>query len=168
MTKSGNRAGERADGRSSGSSIQSRDEKRSVAARRKQAGRRDERHGRNWIFVLVPVAVVIVIGLGILWYSSSQPGETQGHAGGSAASVTASSEQSSALASVVWPTYVSRGGPAVTEGYQFAVLRPDVLQYMPCYCGCGQHNGHRSNEECFVANMNQGGRTIAFESHGST
>jgi hypothetical protein len=77
-------------------------------------------------------------------------------------------ETAGVLSDVIWPTYVSRGPQAVKEAYQFAVMRPDVLDYMPCYCGCGQHAGHRSNKECFIGNMNQGGRTIAFDAHGST
>ena len=33
--------------------------------------------------------------------------------------------------------------------YAFAARRSDVLQYVPCYCGC-EREGHRSNEDCYV------------------
>lgn len=38
----------------------------------------------------------------------------------------------------------------VKEAYQFAVDHPEVLNYMPCYCGCYEEDGHTSNTDCFV------------------
>lgn len=36
------------------------------------------------------------------------------------------------------------------EAYQFAVEHPEVLNYIPCYCGCYEEDGHTSNTDCFV------------------
>ncbi|PLR83019.1 hypothetical protein CVD25_10050 [Bacillus canaveralius] len=38
----------------------------------------------------------------------------------------------------------------ILEAYQFAVEHPEVLNYMPCYCGCYEEDGHTSNTNCFV------------------
>lgn len=43
----------------------------------------------------------------------------------------------------------------VRAAYAFAARREDVLQYMPCYCGC-EKQGHKSDHDCFVK-----GRTAA-------
>jgi hypothetical protein len=44
-----------------------------------------------------------------------------------------------------------RNGPAETrDAYRFAVLNRDVLNYIPCYCGCGESAGHTSNASCYV------------------
>lgn len=54
-----------------------------------------------------------------------------------------------------WPPLpTGKGQPAapmaeVQAAYAFAARRPDVLDYIPCYCGC-QAEGHRSNEQCYV------------------
>ncbi|KAA0547123.1 hypothetical protein FZW96_14195 [Bacillus sp. BGMRC 2118] len=40
--------------------------------------------------------------------------------------------------------------PEILEAYQFAVDHPEVLNYMPCYCGCHEEDGHTSNTNCFV------------------
>lgn len=40
--------------------------------------------------------------------------------------------------------------PKILEAYQFAVEHPEVLDYMPCYCGCYEEDGHTSNTNCFV------------------
>ena len=53
-----------------------------------------------------------------------------------------------------WPRLPGSGEPArpiegVRAMYAYAARRGDVLQYMPCYCGC-ERQGHRSNHDCFV------------------
>ena len=54
-----------------------------------------------------------------------------------------------------WPPLPNAGQPAagtieeVRALYAFAAKRSDILQYIPCYCGC-EREGHRSNEDCYV------------------
>lgn len=40
--------------------------------------------------------------------------------------------------------------------YAFAARKADVLQYVPCYCGCDQKK-HRSNLDCYVSGGTAGG-----------
>jgi hypothetical protein len=63
------------------------------------------------------------------------------------------------------PAFVRQGDPQVQEAYAFAVARPDVVEWMPCYCGCAGLD-HRSNLECFLKHREAGG-AIAFEEHAS-
>lgn len=51
----------------------------------------------------------------------------------------------------------------VQEAYQFAVANPDVLQQIPCYCGCGAM-GHTSNYSCYVADAGADG-SITYDEH---
>ena len=44
---------------------------------------------------------------------------------------------------------VHSSSPRTQEVYAYAVAHPEVLQYVPCYCGCGGV-GYISNEDCFV------------------
>jgi hypothetical protein len=56
--------------------------------------------------------------------------------------------------------------PAEWQGaYSFALARPDVLQWLPCYCGCAGIE-HRSNLDCFFVRREVKG-TYQFEEHGS-
>jgi hypothetical protein len=56
--------------------------------------------------------------------------------------------------------------PEVTKAvFAFAARRPDVLSYMPCFCGC-ERGGHRGNHDCFVAKRNAEGKVTAWEPHG--
>jgi hypothetical protein len=54
----------------------------------------------------------------------------------------------------------------VALAYQFALERPDVMLWMPCYCGCGGHSGHRNARDCFVK-ATSSSSDIRFDEHGS-
>ena len=40
--------------------------------------------------------------------------------------------------------------PQVAAAYQIAQAIPEVLESLPCYCGCYQSVGHRNNLDCFA------------------
>ena len=44
----------------------------------------------------------------------------------------------------------------VNAAFQFAADHPEVLSYIPCFCGC-QQGGHRGNEDCFVRSRDKNG-----------
>jgi hypothetical protein len=53
----------------------------------------------------------------------------------------------------------------VHQVYEFAARHPEVLQYVPCYCGC-ERVGHSGNHDCFVKSRAANGRVTEFDSHG--
>ncbi|GGB36299.1 hypothetical protein GCM10011409_12160 [Lentibacillus populi] len=54
--------------------------------------------------------------------------------------------------------------PRVKGAYELAINHSDVLDYMPCYCGCYDSNGHESNTDCFVDKFN--GKIAELDSMG--
>ena len=54
------------------------------------------------------------------------------------------------------PMDVQQAPVSVQEAYQFAAANPDVLQEIPCYCGCGAM-GHKSSYACYVAGVDEDG-----------
>jgi len=57
-----------------------------------------------------------------------------------------------------------KSAPLVTQqAYQFAVANPDIIQHIPCYCGCG-NMGHTSNYSCYVESVDAAGN-IKFDGH---
>lgn len=54
----------------------------------------------------------------------------------------------------------------VQEAYRFALANPDVLEVIPCYCGCGQM-GHENNRMCYVQSEGADGRVV-FDRHAVT
>lgn len=53
----------------------------------------------------------------------------------------------------------------IQKAYEFAARHPDVLQYVPCYCGC-ERIGHTANHSCFVKSRAADGRVTEWDSHG--
>jgi hypothetical protein len=54
----------------------------------------------------------------------------------------------------------------VAQVFQFAAEHPEVLSYVPCFCGC-DHMGHRGNDDCFVKQRAANGDVVAWEPHGT-
>jgi hypothetical protein len=61
------------------------------------------------------------------------------------------------------PGEVQQAPVAVQEAYQFAVANPEVLEQIPCYCGCGAMD-HTSNYACFVADTGTDGEVV-YDNH---
>jgi hypothetical protein len=49
--------------------------------------------------------------------------------------------------------------------YEFAGQHPEVLKYVPCYCGC-ESTGHPHNESCFVKRRDANGNVLEWDTHG--
>ena len=58
-----------------------------------------------------------------------------------------------------------RSMAVVQQVYEFAARHPEVLQYVPCYCGC-ERVGHSANHSCFVKSRAADGRVTEWDSHG--
>jgi hypothetical protein len=63
------------------------------------------------------------------------------------------------------PSFARKGGPKVEAVYRYAVEHGEILQYIPCVCGCGAI-GHQHNADCYVAERLSDG-AITFTNHGA-
>jgi hypothetical protein len=84
-------------------------------------------------------------------------GHTMGHA------IPASAEVDAAWAAR--PGYVLSADARTVEAYAYAIARPDVIDWMPCYCGCVAMD-HRNNADCYLEPREEGA-PVAFEEHAS-
>lgn len=50
--------------------------------------------------------------------------------------------------------------------YQVAATGADIIEWMPCYCGCGESAGHGSNKNCFVDEIREDG-SVVWDDHGT-
>ena len=65
-----------------------------------------------------------------------------------------------------YPSYpMQRPKEVVDAAYKFAAEHPEILSYVPCYCGC-EHQGHRGNDDCFVKARDINGNVVEWEPHG--
>jgi hypothetical protein len=63
-----------------------------------------------------------------------------------------------------WPAAFWKAPPAAQRAYRYAVDHRAELQYVPCYCGCGDID-HTSNWDCFVDELRPDG-TVLLSDHG--
>jgi hypothetical protein len=69
------------------------------------------------------------------------------------------------LPPIPYEGYPSPRPMAVTQAaYEFAARHPEVLQYVPCFCGC-ERGGHGGNHDCFVRSRDANGK-VTWDSHG--
>ena len=61
------------------------------------------------------------------------------------------------------PMEVQSAPVSVQTAYQFAAANPDVMEDIPCYCGCG-NIGHASNYACYVSHLDDKAN-ITFDNH---
>ena len=53
----------------------------------------------------------------------------------------------------------------VQAAYQFAAEHPEILSYVPCFCGC-ERSGHEGNTDCFVKSRAANGDVVEWDEHG--
>jgi len=75
-------------------------------------------------------------------------------------------EYAGPLPPVPTSAYAAAPPDVIRAVYEFAARRPDVLRYVPCFCGC-ERNGHKGNDDCFVAGRAADGRP-QWDAHGLT
>jgi hypothetical protein len=63
------------------------------------------------------------------------------------------------------PRLLPRPPEVIRTAFRFAAEHPEVLRYMPCFCGCNEM-GHRSSEDCFVKSRAKNGTVTAWNEHG--
>lgn len=102
-------------------------------------------HLRAWPWVVCMLAVA-----GAVWALT----------GGRRPSVTrvAQMEYAPVTGPLTFPARVASAEPELRDLYEFAARRPDVLRYLPCYCGCGRV--HRSNYDCFIDEVRADGTVL--------
>jgi len=104
--------------------------------------------------VLLGLGVVLAMVAGAAWWA--QPADE---------TVTTDSigDKVQTRAAGTLPVFATGGDTAAL--YRFARERGDVLQWMPCTCGCQQF-GHTSNRSCYV--KSESADSTTWTSHAAT
>ncbi len=65
------------------------------------------------------------------------------------------------------PETILKASPKLQEVYGLAVNYPNVLEKVPCYCGC-DGVGHENNLDCYIAEMGEDQVVMEWDRHGAT
>jgi hypothetical protein len=139
--------------------------------------------------LLIGVIVVVLAGGGLLFWSNRSgegPNEATPAADAAskppvvpAANVVSEENQKSAdavaafgprkqavLPPIPFAGYAPpRPAEVVTAAYHFAAEHPEILSYIPCFCGC-ERSGHKGNHDCFVKSRTVNGDVLEWDEHG--
>ena len=107
----------------------------------------------------IVLAGMVFAYLGVSQESSSGAGQTSNAPAQTSSSATDSTLRNRLVLpagpKTPRPATLSPNGfsdPEVSRTYQIAKDIPEVLENMPCYCGCYGSSGHRNNLDCFTDN----------------
>jgi hypothetical protein len=125
-----------------------------------KAKRGKQKRKRYWWVNLV-LAGLVAAGLGTALILSGDGGSS-----GLSSQITSSGDRFETVAAGEMPSFARRPSSKIREAYRYAAAHPDVLQYIPCTCGC-RNTGHRHNGDCYVKERHEDGR-ITFTSHAAT
>ncbi|MDM5188077.1 PCYCGC motif-containing (lipo)protein [Bacillus sp. DX4.1] len=64
------------------------------------------------------------------------------------------------------PSFLSTKPEQMQKIYQMAGEDHELLEWIPCYCGCGESVDHKSNKNCFVREVKNSGE-IVWDSHAT-
>jgi hypothetical protein len=121
--------------------------------------------------VLIVFAAIAVIAIGTLAYRHQQSAPDPEAAAAAATPVSypqaiTKPHPQQNLPALQFPAYPTPRPPeTIRAAYQFAAEHPEVLSYVPCFCGC-EHAGHRANEDCFIRERTVDGDVVAWDDHG--
>jgi hypothetical protein len=105
-------------------------------------------------------AAALVLAAGVVWVGVDAQAQKP-----------ATPQPSAAARKITFPPIPTPGYAAprpvdqVRAVYQFAAEHPEVLKFVPCYCGC-ESTGHPHNESCFVMSRDANGNVTQWDTHG--
>lgn len=64
------------------------------------------------------------------------------------------------------PAFLDEKSQEMKNLYTAVALNKDLLEQMPCYCGCGESVGHRNNYDCFIHENKENG-AVTWDNHAT-
>lgn len=74
-------------------------------------------------------------------------------------------QERTASASIL-PAFLNGKDKRLAQVYSLAGQNHELLNAMPCYCGCADSAGHMSNKQCFIKQVHADGSVI-WDDHGT-
>jgi len=119
------------------------------------------RTGPKW-GTIAAIALILLVGVGIAtWRVATPSGEGPARTG-----EAKSQERPTRIDGAgQMPMWLLNSDPTVQDDYVWAAANLDVLQYMPCYCGCGSV-GHSDNFSCYFK-RDENGLIQGYDNHAT-
>jgi len=117
------------------------------------------------IFVVLALLLLSACGENKNSAETSPKANDASHEGHDRAEASGDIQEETASADVL-PTFLEGKQENIRLVYQIAGQSTEILEWMPCYCGCGESAGHKSNLNCFIQEKREDG-SIVWDDHGT-
>lgn len=111
--------------------------------------------------VLALVMPLIITGCGsagLMEHSDMEHGDIQRMPNGDLRETTSSID--------ILPSFLEDQPEIVRNAYIVASLTQEDLNWIPCYCGCGETANHQNNKHCFIYEIEEDG-SVVWDDHGT-
>jgi bacterioferritin-associated ferredoxin len=65
------------------------------------------------------------------------------------------------------PDFVQDAGTDAAVAYQYAIDYPEILEQIPCHCGCEKALAHKDNLACYITGFNPDGSVTQYDPHAA-
>ncbi|BCB04434.1 PCYCGC motif-containing (lipo)protein [Bacillus sp. KH172YL63] len=110
------------------------------------------------------ITLYFILLIGLLGIISGCSSKEEQHAGHDHTAANGDIREETASVDTL-PSFLDDKDDNMKLIYSSAAKHPELLKYIPCYCGCGDSAGHESNLNCFV--FEQKGEKVVWDDHGT-
>lgn len=108
------------------------------------------------LWICTFVIMIILAGCGTDSTEPEQIGQVNEH--GDVHEMTASMN--------LMPTFLEHYQESIASIYEQVPHYQELIEHMPCYCGCGESVGHGSAYDCFIHDQGSDG-SVVWDDHGA-
>ncbi|MEK4229155.1 PCYCGC motif-containing (lipo)protein [Solibacillus sp. FSL H8-0538] len=66
----------------------------------------------------------------------------------------------------VLPEFLDNKSEEIQNLYMYVAKNKELLEHIPCYCGCGESVGHKNNYDCFIYKNNED-HSLVWDDHAT-
>ncbi|EKS7869101.1 hypothetical protein COD78_14790 [Bacillus cereus] len=122
---------------------------------------------KKYVFSLLAVLSLILTGCGSTGTNNQKSSESKQEEHDHASHTQQADIQEKTKGVDTLPTFLDKLDPQMKDIYTVAGQNAELLDWIPCYCGCGESVGHKNNKNCFIREIKKNGEVV-WDSHATT
>ncbi|HFK1753452.1 TPA: PCYCGC domain-containing protein [Bacillus cereus] len=122
---------------------------------------------KKYVFSLLAVLSLILAGCGSTGTNDQKSSESKQEEHDHASHTQQADIQEKTKGVDTLPAFLDKLDPQMKDIYTVAGQNAELLDWIPCYCGCGESVGHKNNKNCFIREIKKNGEVV-WDSHATT
>ncbi|WP_236561215.1 PCYCGC domain-containing protein [Pontibacillus sp. HMF3514] len=109
---------------------------------------------------------ILLVGLLVMTIATSGCGQQEENTNQDFSNSTIGDIREETKSASVLPSFLDEKPEQMSVIYEAVVNHKEVVEQMPCYCGCGESVNHKSNYDCFVYDDTKTG-SVVWDDHAT-